>query len=270
LIPVWKTDSHHLEKFATSLRISAPQIDTHPWRTYWDENTERKPGIPSTQHDVTENYGVPHQSIEDLLKHIDVLQRNESEYAIQNELFEIRHDKNEFATAFIAAADLLKELRYNRPEGSTMSGAYIANNQHRCDVPVVFDTGCSFSITPFKEDFTSTIEKTDVKDLAGLTDTVAIAGVGWIEWPIRDVFGQIAVLRTQAYYVPTASIRLHSPQCYFIENQAGHCYFDCRKLIFAMADGQELTFPFSYQSNIPLMYLDKQGDLSDWTDKQSE
>ena len=111
MINVLKTkSSHHPEKFATSLRISAPKIDLHPWQTYWDEHTEPEPRIPSTQHDVTQNYGVPHQSIEDLLEHVDILKRNESECVIRNKLFKIQHDENEFAQAFIAATDLLKEL----------------------------------------------------------------------------------------------------------------------------------------------------------------
>ena len=86
--------------------------------------------------------------------------------------------------SFIAAADLLKELHYHHPADAQYGGAYIADTGPNCNVPVVFDTGCSFSVTPFESDFISDIEPTDVKELVGLTDKVMIQGVGTIKWPI--------------------------------------------------------------------------------------
>ena len=81
-------------------------------------------------------------------------------------------------------------------------------------------------MTPFESDFVTDIEPTEVKELVGLTDKVIIQGVGTVEWPIGDIFGQIGVLRMEAYYVPTASIQLCSPQQYLAENEGGKCKFD--------------------------------------------
>ena len=249
--------SHQLKKIATSPIMSAttavpsgiacgPEPDPHPWKTFWDDNTNLTPGIPSTQ-DVISNSEVPSESYERLLKLIDVLEVNITEFNIETDFFILKSENKthrEVNTAYIAAANLMKELHYKREPAGQYECAYIADNHHRCDVPVVIDTGCSFSVTPFVQDYVSSIEETDVPELTGITDVVKIHGVGWVEWPIRDIFGQIAIIRTQAYYVPTATIRLNSPQNYFNENRAGFCHFDHRKLIFATADGTELTFPF--------------------------
>ena len=41
-----------------------------------------------------------------------------------------------------------------------------------------------------------------------------VEGVGWVEWPVRDATGQTSILQTQAYYIPSASVRLFAPcQC---------------------------------------------------------
>ncbi len=79
-----------------------------------------------------------------------------------------------------------------------------------------------------------------MSELTDLTDTTAkVKGVGWVEWPIGDVFGQVAVMRTQAYYVPEATIRSNSPQSYFDKHKAGKCTFDHFQLVLTTAMGTE-------------------------------
>ena len=90
----------------------------------------------------------------------------------------------------------------------------------------------------------------------GLSDTIRVEGVGWVEWHIRDAFGQVALIRTRAYYIPTASIRIYSPQSYFTIHERGNGSFDHHKVSITTADGVELVFPFTRGSNLPLMYLD--------------
>ena len=220
----------------------------------WNTVTQIQ-GIPTTQDQVTQRYGVPRSKVEALLNHVHPVQQYQFALGL-DDLFQQHQYDVKISRSFIAAADLLKELHYHRPHDAQYGGAYIADVGPNCDVPVVFDTGCSFSVTPFESDFVTDIEPTEVKELVGLTDKVMIQGVGTVEWPIRDVFGQIGVLRMEAYYVPTASIRLCSPQQYLAENEGGRCEFDHRRVIFTTASGQELTFPFSPHSNIPLMVID--------------
>ena len=229
---------------------------TQRWSCYWQDDLDLRIGIPPTLSSIQKQYGIPKRSIGELLSQINVIQLYTNEFDLRNWFLTSTIEGHQFDQAFIAAADLLKELRYDRPPGSQFEGAYITDHKAQCDTPIVFDTGCSFSVTPFIDDFVTGIRKTRVNDLAGIKETVMVHGVGWVEWCIRDVFGKVAVIRTQAYYVPDANIRLHSPQTYFNENKAGRCILDWRKLEFETADGDHLVFPYNPQSNIPLMFLD--------------
>ena len=226
------------------------------WISYWDSEVNLLPGIPDEKW-MMDLIGFPALEIDYLLALVDSIGCVDIGTYMDNHfvLPGVGHEV-QFG-AFIATADLMKELHYNRTPGSKQEVAYLSGDQSKCDVPVVFDTGCSFSVTPFKEDFVTNLETTKVRNLVGLKESVMIKGVGWVEWPIRDVFGQRAVVRTQAYYVPEANIRLCSPQCYFQENETGHCYFDKAKLVFTTADGRDLTFPYNHNSNIPLMEIDR-------------
>ena len=80
----------------------------------------------------------------------------------------------------------------------------------------MIDTGASFSLTPYLEDFVTPLEKPEIDEMHGLTDSVKVQGVGWVEWTIRDYFGQVALIWTQAYYIPQAPVCLHSSCLHFI------------------------------------------------------
>jgi hypothetical protein len=126
-----------------------------------------------------------------------------------------------------------------------MVGSYIAQDSGEArQVLIVFDTGCSMSITPFKSDFVGPIEETKVKELNAVKDAVPIEGIGLVEWTIEDWNHQVGCIQTQAYYVPESTIPLCSPQEYFEENEKGYCEFDHMKLDFHLADGQVLQFGF--------------------------
>ena len=86
------------------------------------------------------------------------------------------------------------------------------------ELPIVIDTGASFSITPTATDFTQEIVAsscTSLTQLSGMTDVV---GEGSIKWDIEEVTDTRRQLKTRAYYVLTATIRLFSPQAYIGNN----------------------------------------------------
>ena len=91
------------------------------------------------------------------------------------------------------------------------------------DAPTVLDSGCSVSVTPFKEDFPGGIKETEDTEMHGLKDAVEIAGEGIVEWEIGDVFGGTATVRTRAYWIPSARARLCSTQTCFQENKSQPC-----------------------------------------------
>ena len=92
-----------------------------------------------------------------------------------------------------------------------------------------------------------------------IKNSIPVKGIGTVEWPIRDVFNNIGIVRTRAYYVPDADIRLFSPQTYIdeqsTENPASmHCTKG--KLELVTEKKVTLTFPYNPHSNLPLMFTD--------------
>ena len=116
------------------------------------------------------------------------------------------------------------------------------------------DAGASFALSPFLDDFVTDLEPPECTELIGLSDKAKVEGVAWVEWEVRDAFGQIALIKTKAYYVPAASMRIMSPQAQFRCNQKGFGWFNHEHLKITTAEDIELTFPHT-TSNIPLMQL---------------
>ena len=85
------------------------------------------------------------------------------------------------------------------------------------DVPVMLDTGCSFLIRPFSDNVVGEITAADVGQMHGLKDACKVTGMGWVTWPIWDVFDRKAEIYCRAYIIPEARVRLwdthseHSP-----------------------------------------------------------
>jgi hypothetical protein len=126
-------------------------------------------------------------------------------------------------------------------------------------MPVVIDTGASVSLTPLLSDFVSPLVPTALTELKGLTSKTHVVGRGMVEWPISDFWNVPGVIRTQAYYVPNASIRLFSPQSYFQEHesQQGRCVIQGKKVSLELHDNTILEFPYNPGNNLPLMLMDE-------------
>ena len=157
--------------------------------------------------------------------------------------------------AFIAATQILHDLGAPRDPCGERHTAFIQNvhGEHR-NVPIVVDTGASFALSPFLDDFVSPLEQSECTELIGLSGNANVEGIANVEWEIRDVCGQLAVIKTRAYYVPSASIRIFSPQAYFRFNGTGHGWFNHEHLKITTVEDIELTFPYN-QGNIPMMRL---------------
>lgn len=120
-------------------------------------------------------------------------------------------------------------------------------------VPIVIDTGASISITPVRGDFIGNLEPATDISLNGLTGKAAVIGTGMVEWTIRDLFGVVRSIKTKAYFVPDAPIRLFSPQKLFQEKSEGSLLITSRIAELKLPEGDTLTFPFNSGSNLPLM-----------------
>ena len=54
------------------------------------------------------------------------------------------------------------------------------------DIPVVIDTGASFSLTPIIDDFIEDIKPAPINEIQGLTHRTKVVGEGFVEWKVRD------------------------------------------------------------------------------------
>jgi hypothetical protein len=111
------------------------------------------------------------------------------------------------------------------------------------EVPIVIDTGASWSVTPCIQDFVSEITSSFEK-LQSLDGSIDVSGSGIIEWQIQDQDGILKIIRHRALYVPTAGVRLFSPQTYFKEHNGGSLECQQKGLILTLHDGSRLTFPW--------------------------
>jgi len=232
---------------------------------------------PSSEHDATsvcrdspmttqDMYDPEVDPVDKLLSTIHPLDLFRNEMDIRTKLFGLSSEAISMEEAFVAAVDLERELKMiskrraktkKKQLAKDMSGAYLTEHQCKCDMPIVFDTGASYSVTPNLQDFVGELSPTDMDSMKGLTDSVKIKGKGWVEWSVRDVFGRVHMIRTKAFHVPEASIRLFSPQSYFQEHDRGRGTFDKSSLTFTTCDGVDLQFPYHPGSNLPFMYLDE-------------
>ena len=120
-------------------------------------------------------------------------------------------------------------------------------------LPIVIDSGASISLTANYNDFVGPIRPTTITELQGLSHTTKVHGVGQVKWTVRDVFGATPTIKTQAYYVPEATVRLFSLQTYFREQQKGHLRLDHSSTTLQLHNGSLLHFPYNANNNLPLM-----------------
>ena len=82
---------------------------------------------------------------------------------------------------------------------------------------VLWDTGATSSVTFNKEDFVhdTFVPETGLSVMKGLAKGLDIKGSGTIKYGVLDKNNIIVELTSRAYYVPTATRRIFSPQAFF-------------------------------------------------------
>jgi hypothetical protein len=78
-----------------------------------------------------------------------------------------------------------------------------------------------------------------------------------VEWNLTDAKGNKQKIQTLAYYVPSASIRLLSPQHMFstadTTNKDGYCVIRKNMAKMVFSKGPDLVFPIDSATNLPLL-----------------
>ena len=110
--------------------------------------------------------------------------------------------------------------------------------------PIIFDSGASITITPYKEDFIGEMKTDEAsigrKQLLGISASSAVKGMGKIRLIVYTDTGAKRELVTEALYVPDARVRLLSV-CRYREDYAG------QRCSFCLDDrGCVFTFPTSW------------------------
>jgi hypothetical protein len=119
----------------------------------------------------------------------------------------------------------------------------------------VIDTGASVSVTPVLTDFIGPLRPCTTANLKGLSGSTEVIGEVMVKWLVRDMFGNKRKIRTTAYYVPEASIRLFSPQTYFKEKKAGSLLITHDRTTLTLKDGSRMDLPYQ-ENNLPIILTD--------------
>ena len=133
-----------------------------------------------------------------------------------------------------------------------MESTYLT--QDEASMPIVIDTGASRSISPHKSDF---IEfRSHQMDIGTISSSSKVEGAGIVRWNVTDQNGVTSVIETAAYYIPSASIRLYSPQYHFREHCDGSLRMDNVGLLLTLPAHRvksALSSPFNAINNLPMM-----------------
>jgi hypothetical protein len=137
------------------------------------------------------------------------------------------------------------------PNNSYENATWIAGNRRTVyfsrqegELPIVLDSGASYSVTPSLDNFLDpTRRPCATKERNGLNSLIKVVGVGMVKWKIQDLFGAVWAIKTEAYYVPDAGVRLFSPQVCFQKHKRGSYYLDHQKTLLELADGTKLHPP---------------------------
>ena len=144
-------------------------------------------------------------------------------------------------------------LYYNDSHDVQVSQVFFSKYDEE-NVPIVLDSGASKGLTPFRKDFVSFRPLKSI--INGIGATCSIDGVGIVRWEIIDQKGIKQTIETEAYYVPSAKIRLYSPQDHFRQQKKGSVTMNHNEVLLRLPNKTTpLSFPFHPTSNLPLMII---------------
>jgi hypothetical protein len=153
----------------------------------------------------------------------------------------------------------------------TTAKAFKLSTSDRLHIPMVVDTGASLSLTPFLDDFDNTPGKLELKELQAVSSATKVEGIGTVCWKVIDLYSAVHTLKTKAYYVLTAHIRLYSPQAHFRESSKGSLDLNLETLTLRFPNKVKLVFPINPANQLLLMFLDDhQGPQVGFSSKDSE
>ena len=125
--------------------------------------------------------------------------------------------------------------------------------------PLILDTGASISITPVLSDFVEELQPPPVHTVHGINSSNKIEGAGTVEWQVNNIDGTPQTIKTFALYLPTAKVRLFSPQDYFRISNGGSANVTKHETTLYLnneTSTKPIVFPYNTTNGLPMMIDD--------------
>ena len=173
-------------------------------------------------------------------------------------------DEQDLSTKYAAAAqEIVNRMNVFLLQEKGAFGALKCKQQHEClhgktrinfkQLPLVWDTGASQGLTPFLKDFIHYETcKIEVNDISKVNHVI---GIGTVMYKFRASNGDDVFIPGVAFHLPTAAIRLLSPQSYH-QRWGGYSMIDGKEVLMNLwrpdnKPAHTLRFPLCTQSNVP-------------------
>ena len=128
---------------------------------------------------------------------------------------------------------------------------------------VIVDTGASVCISPHRSDFVTYNSSTmRIKDLSSSN---TVAGEGIVRWNLQDSLGNPVEIELIGYHIPTAEVRLLSPQV-LLKTVGGSAVMKENKIKFSLDNGYQFSAKFCSRSNLPLIPLAQNQQRNFWNE----
>ena len=121
------------------------------------------------------------------------------------------------------------------------------------DQPIVIDSGASFSVSSLIDDFDPQhyiTMRSKCNQLAGSAD---VLGRGPVSWSVPNTSASTTTLRPIVRHIPSAQIRLFSPQDYFLQLDGDCLFVDKHGCTLQLPDGDKISVSFNLHNNLPML-----------------
>jgi hypothetical protein len=160
------------------------------------------------------------------------------------QLWKMMHD----SAPTVVTKRLAANLQHIPLDGQSMIMAAAAAD----NPPIVINTGASVSLTSNLKDFVQPLKTSTINMLQGLQGGASVVGEGMVKWNIQDARGLSRKVRTKAYYVPQATMRLLSPQSLFQEKGLGWMKTTKTGLEMSVNNHHVMEFTYHKGYNLPM------------------
>ncbi|KAL7468693.1 hypothetical protein ACHAXS_008919 [Conticribra weissflogii] len=130
------------------------------------------------------------------------------------------------------------------------------------ETPLIIDTGASVCISPHRDDFV-TYGPSKVR-IKALSNTNLVEGEGLVQWKVLGQDGDIITLELPGYHIPSASVRLLSPQV-VLQNLGGTAIQTVKSFVFTLDSGVTLEGRYNSSTNLPQLQMAFGDSSSFWS-----